>query len=180
MIDAVFIKRFTYGILVWDHTLRNPSKKAAVSKLNKLATSIVTPVRTSTPLEGLQVIHNMMPIHLLAMCESLASLKRNIHALELDWLGYSPTRKTYAGHILYYWQQKQIELNLSKEATDKTNTMIWDRDFTCELNRARSLNHRGLPKQSQINMYTYGSKTCNHAGTVKPSLNMATTDTQRA
>ena len=67
MIDAVFIKRFTYGILVWDHTLRNPSKKAAVSKLNKLATSIVTPVRTSTPLEGLQVIHNMMPIHLLAM-----------------------------------------------------------------------------------------------------------------
>ena len=95
MIDAVFIKRFTYGILVWGHTLRNPSKKAAVSKLNKLAASLITPVRTSTPLEGLQVIHNMMPIHLLAMYESLASLKRSSHAIELDWLGYSPTRKTY-------------------------------------------------------------------------------------
>ena len=31
----------------------------------------------------------------------------------------------------------------------------------CGLN---SLNHRGLPKQSQINIYTDGSKTKNHAG----------------
>ena len=42
MIDAVFIKRFTYGILVWGHILRHPTKKAAVSRLNKLATSMIT------------------------------------------------------------------------------------------------------------------------------------------
>ena len=112
MIDAIFIKRFTYGILVWGHILRYPTKKAAVGKLNKLAVSMITPVRTSTPLEGLQVIHNMMPIHILAMYESLASLKRNSHAIHLDWLGHSPNRKTYIGHI-YYWQQKQLELELS-------------------------------------------------------------------
>ena len=93
MIDAVFIKCFTYGILVWGHNLRNTSKKSAVIKLNKLATSIITPVRTSTPLEGLQVIQNMTPIHLLAMYESLALLKRNSHTIELEWLGYSPTQK---------------------------------------------------------------------------------------
>ena len=39
--------------------------------------------------------------------------------------------------------------------------MIWERNFNCDLN---SLNHRGLPKQSQINIYTDGSKTPNHAG----------------
>ena len=77
MIDAIFMKRFTYGILVWGHILRYPTKKAAVSKLNKLAASMVTPSRTSTPLDGLQVIHNMMPIHLIAMYEALASLQRN-------------------------------------------------------------------------------------------------------
>ena len=80
MIDAIFMKRFTYGILVWGHVLRYPTKKAAVSKLNKLAASMVTPVRTSTPLDGLQVIHNMMPIHLIATYEALASLRRNSHA----------------------------------------------------------------------------------------------------
>ena len=160
MIDAVFIKRCTYGILVWGHILRHPTKKAAVNRLNKLATSMITPVRTSTPLEGLQVIHNMMPIHLLAMYEALASLKHNSHTIELDWLGYSPTRKTYVGHF-HYWQQIQIKLNLSKETTDKTNTLIWERNFKCDLN---SLNHRGLPKQSQIKIYTDGSKTRNHAG----------------
>ena len=68
---------------------------------------MITTVRTSTPLEGLQVIHTHTPIHLIAMYESLASLKRNSHAIELDWLGYSPKCKTYIGHI-YYWQQKQI------------------------------------------------------------------------
>ena len=103
----------------------------------------------------------MMPIHLIAMYESLASLKHNSRAIELDWLGYSATRKTYIGHI-YYWQQKQIELQLSTETTDKTSTMIWERNFKCDLN---SLNHRsGQPKQSQINIYTDGSKTRNHAG----------------
>ena len=39
--------------------------------------------------------------------------------------------------------------------------MIWERNFKCDLN---SLNHRGQPKQSQINIYTDGSKTRNHAG----------------
>ena len=39
--------------------------------------------------------------------------------------------------------------------------MIWDKLYQCDLN---SLNHRGLPKQSQINIYTDGSKTKNHAG----------------
>ena len=56
---------------------------------------------------------------------------------------------------------KQIELQLSKEQTDKTNTMIWDKHYKCDLN---SLNRRGQPKQSQINIYTDGSKTRNHAG----------------
>ena len=39
--------------------------------------------------------------------------------------------------------------------------MVWDKLYQCDLN---SLNHRGLPKQSQINIYTDGSKTKNHAG----------------
>ena len=160
MIDAIFLKRFTYGILVWGHMLRYNTKKAAVSKLNKLAASLVTPVRTSTPLDGLQVFHNMMPIHIIATYEALASLQRNSHAIELNWLGYSPTRKTYIGHI-YYWQQKQKELGLLQQPSDKTNTMVWNKFYNCNLN---SLNHRGLPKQSQINIYTDGSKTKNHVG----------------
>ena len=39
--------------------------------------------------------------------------------------------------------------------------MIWEQNFKCDLN---SLNHRGLPKQSQIIIYTDGSKTRNHVG----------------
>ena len=122
-----------HGILVWGHMLRYPTKMAAVSKLNKLAASMVTPVRTSTPLDGLQVIHNMMPIHIIATYEALASLQRNSHAIELNWLGYSPTRKTYIGHI-YYWQQKQRELGLTQHPSDKTNIMVWDKYYNCNLN----------------------------------------------
>ena len=44
MIEAIFIKRCTYVILVWGHILRYPTKKAAVGKLNKLASmTIYTP-----------------------------------------------------------------------------------------------------------------------------------------
>ena len=68
---------------------------------------MVTPVRTSTPLDGLQIIHNMMPIHLIAMYEALASLRRNSHAIELNWVGYSSIRKTYIGHILLATKTKR-------------------------------------------------------------------------
>ena len=66
---------------------------------------------------------NMIPIHLIAMYEALALLRRNSHAIDLNWIGYSPIRKTYIGHI-YYWQQKQKELELIKNSTDKTNIMV--------------------------------------------------------
>ena len=39
--------------------------------------------------------------------------------------------------------------------------MVWEKHYKCDLN---SLNHRGLPKQSQVNIYMDGSKTRNHAG----------------
>ena len=39
--------------------------------------------------------------------------------------------------------------------------MVWEKHFKCNLN---SLNHRGQPKQFQINIYTDGSKTRNHTG----------------
>ena len=39
--------------------------------------------------------------------------------------------------------------------------MVWEKRYKCDLN---SLKHRGQPKQSQINIYTDGSKTRNHAG----------------
>ena len=97
---------------------------------------------------------------MLAQYEALASLRRNSHAIKLNWVGYSPIRKTYIGHI-YYWQEKQKELGLLKNTSDKTNIMVWDKLYHCDLN---SLNHRGLPKQSQVNIYTDGSKTKNHAG----------------
>ena len=55
-----------------------------------------------------------------------------------------------------------MEFELNKETTDKTNIMSWDKAFQCNLN---SLNHRGLPKQSQINIYIYRRKyNQKHAG----------------
>ena len=41
------------------HTLRNPSKKIAVNKLNHVAAGIIASVRRSSPIKALEVIYDL-------------------------------------------------------------------------------------------------------------------------
>ena len=69
-------------------------------------------------------------------------------------------RKTYKGH-LKYWTIKTEEINVIIDENDKTHNINWFKAYTINIH---SLTNQSLPLQSQINVYTDGSKTNHHTG----------------
>ena len=121
---------------------------------------MITPVRRSTPVKTMEILYDLMPLHLFIHYEAIASLARNRQCMKLDWSGQNPLRKTYIGH-LKYWALKTEEVNIMIDENDRIHDMIWFKAYAVNL---KSLNETKLPLQSQINIYTDGSKTDVHTG----------------
>ena len=69
---------------------------------------MITPVRKSTPVKTMEILYDLMPLHLFIQYEAIASIAKNRHCMKLDWPGQNIKRKTYIGH-LKYWNTKTKE-----------------------------------------------------------------------
>ena len=110
---AIARPRFCYGTVVWGHTLRLPSRWENTEKLNKLAAAMITPVRRSTPLKGLEIIYDLVPLPLFCYYKSWASLIRNKDTMTLDWEGQCKKRITYIGHRKFWFNHDSTLVEFS-------------------------------------------------------------------
>ena len=121
---------------------------------------MVTPVRGSTPIKALQVLYDLIPLHMYCQYEAIASLQWNQDVIKLTWREESDKCKTYIGHRKYWLDQMQ-DMQISILNTDNTKTIKWDKYYSVDL---RSLNSTDHPQMSQINIFTDDSKTATHTG----------------
>ena len=157
---AIVRPRLCYGAIVWGHTSRLDTRKESLDKLNRLAATMITPVRKSTPVKTMEVMYDPIPLHLFIQYEAIASLARNRHCMTLSWEGQNPKRKTYIGH-LKFWYLKLKEINIEIDETDRIRDLIWHKLYIIDTD---SFTNTELPIQSQINVYTDGSSTDTHVG----------------
>ena len=158
--NTIIKPRITYACLVWGPSLRHKTKENQIRSINKLAVSMISCTRRSTPRIALEVIYNLPPLHLVITYEALASISRNNQALIRDWEGHIPGKTSLKGH-LYYWAKKAEKMNIDITDTDKCNLHCWEKKFTVNED---SFNSTSYPIQGQINIYTDGSKTDEHVG----------------
>jgi ribonuclease HI len=157
---AIVRSRLTYGCVAWGHVSSQAHKKELLNKLNRLAAVMITPVRRSTPIKAMEIIYDLMPLHLYIQHEAIASIIRNMKCLKLTWEGENSKYKTYIGH-LKYWYNKIYQKELSLGDIDRTVELAPPKCFTIN---AKSFESSELPIQAQVNIYTDGSKTENHVG----------------
>ena len=62
---------------------------------------------------------------------------------------------------LKYWNYKLQEINLEIDENDRISDLIWHKLYVINVD---SFTTQDLPIQSQINIYTDGSKTGKHVG----------------
>ena len=136
------------------------TRKEALNKLNRLAAMVMMPVRRSTPIKTMEVLYDLVPFHLFIQYEAIASLSRNRHCMRLDWEGQNASRKTDIGH-LKYWGYKLQEVNVQIDENDRIQDLVWHKLYY--INTDSFLNPN-LPIQTQLKVYTDGSKTTTHTG----------------
>ena len=118
-----------YGAIAWGHTMRLDTRKEALNKLNRLVATMITPVRQSTTVKTMEIIYDLIPLHLFIQKEAIASLARNRHCMFLDWAGQNEKRKTYIGH-LKYWSYKLQETEIEIDENDRISDLIWHKLYT--------------------------------------------------
>ena len=156
---AIVQSRLFYGCIVWGPCLQLKVNKDKIDNINRLAAAMLSNTRRSTPRLALEIMFNLPPNHILIQREGLLSLLRNRYVIYSNWR-LKNKAGTFPGHIKY-WEKKANLYSLDLEGSDKTRQLVWQRNF--KLNK-ESLTNRGFPIQTQINIYTDGSKTEEHVG----------------
>ena len=108
----------------------------------------------------MEILYDLIPLHLFIKYEAIASLARNTHCISLNWLGHNPSFKTYIGHRKF-WTDALSTAHLSLSQVDRIHELNWHRNYNVALHSLNSTSH---PPLSQINVFTDGSKTNQHTG----------------
>ena len=106
---------------------------------------MMTPDRRSLPVKTMEIIYDLILLHLYIEKEAIASLARNRYCMLLDWPGQNEKRKTYIG-LLKYWNYKLQEINIEIDENYKISNLIWHKLYTINVD----------------NKYTTDSKSSEH------------------
>lgn len=115
----------------------------------------------STPTVALEVMLDIMPLHLFCVQEGVAARVRLEKVLDFGWHGTSHT-KTHAKSHMKFLGDKLEEFGINPDMTDRCSGMKWGNAF--KINRDSfdgNAKHRQL---TQYNVYTDGSKIDGQTG----------------
>ena len=139
----------SYGALVWAHEINTEVLIKKFRKINRLAINTFSLVPRSTPTRLLEVILDVMPLHLWCREIAVKTYFRLYKMLDLKWSG-TYKNKTYSTSHLRYWRSIQVSLNMSPDETDSCKEKSVDLLFKVNTN---FLNQKD-PVHSELNVYT--------------------------
>ena len=67
---AIVRPKLCYASVAWGHTVRLDTRKEALKKLNQLPATMITPVQKSTPVKTMEVLYDLIPLHLFVQKRS--------------------------------------------------------------------------------------------------------------
>ena len=142
-----------YGAMIWGH--RAPELISKFRRINRMAINTFANFPKSTPTIALEVMLDILPLHLFCVQEATAARLRLDDVLEFGWHGTSHTKLHATSHMKFL-EGKLQEFNLDVRNTDRFNGLKWGEGF--KINRDSfdgAAKHRQL---TQLNVYTDGSK----------------------
>ena len=142
-----------YGAMIWGH--RAPELIEKFRRINRMAINTFANFPRSTPTSALEVMLDLMPLHLFCVQEAVDAV------LEFDWHGTSHTKNHAVSHMKFL-QDKMDTFGIRSGQTDGCNTLMWDRKF--KINRESFDGRAKHRKLTQYNVYTDGSKLDGQTG----------------
>ena len=138
-----------YGSMIWGH--RAPYAEAKLRRLNRMAINTFGTFPKSTPTRALEVILDVMPLHLFCQQEAIATRTRLHNVVHLDWTGTNQ-KKTHSVSHLKAIDTHIAEIGLDPPSTDSCSHLVWNAGYRINRNSFDGTSkHRTL---SQYNIFT--------------------------
>ena len=148
-----------YGAMVWGHRATHMEKQ--LRRINRMAINTMGIFPRSTPTATLEIMLDIMPLHLFCQQEAMKARVRLDDVVELAWEGKND-KKTHAISHLKYWEETLKQHDISTYDNDKCASTRWNNGF--RINRDSfdgKARHRSL---TQFNIYTDGSRKDDQTG----------------
>ncbi len=152
----------TYGSLVWGKACETEQIKRELNKLNRLALLSMGHFRRSSPTAGLEVITNVMPLHLWIKCEAATAYIRTQGNNVVETESLYTTKGTLKGHRQIHREFLQ-EIEFTEVECDFTTPYkMWQKNY--KLNEDSM--DKGLPPNRHLFpcIYTDGSRLNDSTG----------------
>ena len=93
---------FTYGAMVWAHVKEGEDVITSFCRLNHIAINTIVKVPRSTPTQALEIILDIMPLHLHVFKEGLATFLCIMPVRSLLWTGVYPNLAFSVSHLRFW------------------------------------------------------------------------------
>ena len=149
----------SYASMVWGHRAANKIEK--LRRINRMAFNTFGSFPRSTPTAALEVMLDVMPLHLFCKQEGLASRIRLHQITNLLWDGYNNNKTHNASHLAY-WQECTSTMDIDVANADACRIIRPPPTFKVNLDsldgKAR---HRPL---TEYNIFSDGSRQNDQTG----------------
>ena len=119
----------SYGALVWAHETNQQHIKDCLQKVNRLAINTFCVVARSTPTRALEIILDVMPLHLFCRSVATATFFRIRPNLEFGWPGKYSNVYYSVSHMKYWTDIKDL-ISQEDDQLDVCNESNWNKNFT--------------------------------------------------
>ena len=149
----------SYASMIWGH--RSAYHIPRLRRVNRMAINTFGSFPKSTPTAALEVMLDVMPLHLFCKQEALASRTRLDGVLQRDWMGTS-NKKTHAVSHLKYWDNALQDFKIDPSSCDRHSGMKWNTGFKINTDSFDGTAKHRIP--TQYNAYTDGSRHNDQTG----------------
>ena len=153
----------TYAAMTWAHEVEDDDIQKALRRCNRLGMNTIVKVHRSTPTRALELILDILPLHLYIIKIGFAAQQRLEKHIPLTWEGVFDNQTHSVSH-LRFWNYMHKDLNL-----DELNHNIDDcciarptAKFAVDLNSFVDMENAQSP--AEYNIYTDGSKKAGQVG----------------
>ena len=147
----------SYAAMAWGHTSETDDIITPLRRLNRLALNTIVKVPRSTPTRTMELVLDVLPLHLFIFKEGLSTYLRIMKPSSLTWVGVY-TNLTYSiGHRRFWeYQAEDFGLRNSDGETDQCYVPSPTRQFVLDTESFVDMASR--QQQVECNVYTDGSK----------------------
>ena len=157
--NNMVIPSLGHGALVWYKSCQSVTSKKRLAQLNRLICTALMPLRYSTPTAGLEVVCNVMPLHLKMAEMGLKTYLRVKNIVQPMWDELGKNNGKF-GHLLMC-KKDLTELGIDPVEEDRDYFLNIDRKFCVDLDSKKF----GLPHyDSTLKCYTDGSRMAGKTG----------------